>query len=205
MTESTKETTSQAPESTTNGETTNTTETVKNPEAVLAKNKELLGTLKQIKTEAEELKAWKKEQELKEQQAKGDLEGVINKLREENNTLKGELNDTRKGYASKSIEDQIKQAAISKGCVNADKLMRLLTKDQLSTVQVGDDFRVNNDDLGRLVEELEKEHSDIGLFKKQNVNINHVTGDLKKGMSSDKRIEKMTANEYMEYIKTLNV
>ena len=179
-------------------------EEVKNPEAVLAKNKELLGRRKSTKSELEELRNWKKEQELAEQQRNGDLEGVINALREENNTLKSNLTETKRGYATKSVEDQIKSAARAKGCVNADKLMRLLTKDQLSTVQVGDDFRVNGDDLTRLMDDLEKEHSDIGLFKKGNVNINTVTGELNKSTSGT-NTDNMSSAEYMEYIRTLNL
>lgn len=198
-----QEPTAQSQEPTVN-ESNQATETVRNPEAVLAKNKELLGNLKQTKSELEELRNWKKDLELEQQQAKGDLEGVINKLREENNALKSDLTNTKRGYASKSIEDQIKQAAIGKGCVNADKLMKLITRDQLSTVQVGEDYRVNSEDLGRLVDELEKEHSDIGLFRSKSVNINHVTGDFKQGMvSMEDKVKKMSADEYQAYITTM--
>ncbi len=182
-----------------------TQEPVRNPEAVLAKNKELLGKLSDVNKKLEELSNWKKDRELDDKQKQGDLEGVITSLRDELATTKQELTDTKRGYASKSVEDQIKQAAISKGCVNADKLMKLLTKEQLSTVQVGDNFSVNKDDLTRLVDELEKEHSDIGLFKKTNVNINNVTGDLNKnlGDAKNKKIEEMSASEYQAYLSTV--
>lgn len=162
-------------------QTTDHADTVEKPEKKLSleMHRKLLDEKKKVQAELNELKAWKEEQDLAKKQAEGKHLEVIEALREENKKMKGKLNETTQNYAYSKFEDQIKLEASRQGCVNPDKLMRLLTKDQMKSVQMSDDFKVNSEDLNRLMENLKQEHQDIGLFKKKNVNVNNVTGEFK--------------------------
>lgn len=173
---------------------------VKNPDAVLAKNKELLGKLNTSKAELEELREFKKSIALSEEEKKGNYEGVIKSLREENESLKGEVKNVRKTTAYTKFEDQIKSAATKEGCVNPDKMMRLITKEQISSVEIDDKFNVNGDDMKRLMDSLKEEHSDIGLFKSQNVNINTIGGHIK---AEVKTAKDMSKDELIAALKSL--
>jgi len=197
MTVETTEATLQTQEITSQ-ESNQQTEIVSNPDAVLAKNRELLGKTKKLKDELAEMQEWKRQQELADQERKGDLQGVIESLREENSKLKTEKGEVQKNYAFTTFSEQIKRAAAKEGCTNPDKLLKLMTAEQMKSVEVDDSFRVNGDDLTRLMDTLKEEHSDIGLFKRQNVNIHTVTGQAK---VEDKTIANMSKEEIMAYAR----
>lgn len=205
MTEVSTETASQTTAPAANVENQQTeTVLVKNPEAVLAKNAQLLAEKKKVETQLHEALEWRKQQEQAEQEKKGDFQGVISSLREELQMVKSEKADMHKNIAYKTFEDQIKSAAVSRNCANPDKLMRLMTKEQMASVEVdGESYKVNSDDLTRLMDTLEDEHKDIGLFGKKNINLTNVTGNFNK--SVDSGVSKMNADQYMEHIKTLNL
>jgi hypothetical protein len=148
-------------------------ESVRNPEAVLAKNRQLKAELDAKRKEAEELAEWKKERELEQEEKKGNFESVINQLREENKALKTEMITDKKTRAFERFESQVKSAAREAGCQSPDKLMRLLTKEQMQMVQL-EDGKANSDDLANLIGLLKEEHKDIGLFKDKKVNFNPV-------------------------------
>lgn len=95
------------------------------------------------------------------------------KHEELNKTLKQQLMETEKKlkekeakYAWNMVSSQIKQEASRLGCANPDKLLKLLDKDDLNTLEVRDDFSVNRDDLARL---LDKAKQDNDFLFRQNI------------------------------------
>jgi hypothetical protein len=139
--------------------------------------------------------------ELEKKQADGNKDEVIQQLRSKLEEAENGQQKLKHQYAWTTLEGQIKSAAAQKGCVNPDKLIRLLDENDLKAIEVDDSFKVNNDDLDRLLDKAKKDHSDIGLFGKKQVNVNDVTPKPVK--HKEKKVEEMTASELKEYIKTL--
>lgn len=135
----------------------------------------VMGTLKKRESELNEVRSRLENIELEKKQAEGNKDEVIQELRSKLTEAEKAQQKIKHTYAWNTLEGQIKTAAVQQGCVNPDKLIRLLEEDDLKAIEVGDDFRVNSDDLTRLVEKAKKDHSDIGLFGKKNVNVNDVT------------------------------
>jgi len=125
-----------------NGETS--TEEVKNPDAVLKKNRELLAKLKaeqeRNRENAEKLEAL--EQEKLAQAGKKDelIESLKKQVKEREEKVKG-LTQT---FALKSVNAQVLEAARAMGCEKPDVVMKLA---DLSDVTVGDDFSVDQEAL----------------------------------------------------------
>tara|TARA_R110001632_G_scaffold52197_4_gene129716 strand:+ start:3342 stop:3938 length:597 start_codon:yes stop_codon:yes gene_type:complete len=167
-----------------------TTETVtaevRNPDAVLAKNRELLGKNKQYKDELDALRDFKSNQELAEKEAKGQHQEVIASLRQQLEETKKTSAEEKKQFAYSKFETQLKSKAQVEGCVNPDKLIKLMTAEQIKSVEMDEMFNVNGDDLTRLMGELKDEHSDIGLFGKMKVNSTSVNSVMTQGESEPK-------------------
>lgn len=161
----------------------------------------VLGTLKKRESELDEVKTRLESIELDKKQAEGNKDEVITDLRSRLQSLESEKSTLRSKYAWNSLEGQIKSEAVRSGCVNPDKLVRLLEEDDLKSIEVDDSFKVNQDDLSRLIEKAKKDHSDIGLFGKKKVNVNDVSPKPVKHES--KKVEDMTSAELREHIKSL--
>lgn len=188
---------SQSPEDT-KTESVNQDKTEKRPS--YESYRELLGEKKELQQKYRELKAWREEVDLKEKEQQGKHKEVIDSLRSENKKLKDDLLMKTKSFAYSKFEEQIKYEAAKNNCVNPDKLMKLLTKDQIKSVQVDDTFKVNKDDLTRLMNDLKDEHKDIGLFKNTNVNVNNVTGDFK---AEKQDLTKMSKDDIISRLRSL--
>jgi hypothetical protein len=161
----------------------------------------VMGTLKKRESELNEVRSKLESIELEKKQAEGNKDEVINQLREKIANSEKEKQSLQSKFAWNSLEGQIKSQAMKAGCVNPDKLIRLLDDDDLKAIEVDDSFKVNNDDLTRLIEKAKKDHSDIGLFGKKQVNVNDVSPKPMK--QNEKKVEEMTASELKEYIKSL--
>ena len=130
-------------------------------------------------------------------QNEGRKDDVINELRKELGETKKSLETKDKSYAYNVLSGQIKTEALKQGCVNPEKLIRLLDPSELKGIEVDEDFFVNTDDLQRLIGKAKEEHSDIGLFKNKHVNINDVTPS----MIPNKSTNEMSSSELKEYAR----
>jgi len=63
-----------------------------------------------------------------------------------------------------SITSQLKATLASQGCVNPEKAIKLIDREELKSVEVDENYRVSEADVSRIVEHLKKDNSDIGLF-----------------------------------------
>lgn len=136
-------------------------EQVKDPGAVLKKNRELLAKLKaeQEKAKAAHEKLEQLEQEQLAHAGKKDelIESLKKQVREKDEKLKG----VTQTFALKSVNSQVIDAARAMGCEKPEVIMRLA---DLSDVTVQDDFTV---DQTALKAALDKVKSDLPeLFKK---------------------------------------
>ncbi len=176
---------------------------IKNPDGVFAKNKELLGKNKALKEELDELRNFKMNQELAEKEQRGQHTEVISSLRQQLTEAKETSLNREKNFAFSQFQTQLKAKAQLEGCVNPDKLVRLMTKEQISKVEVDEHFTVNGDDLSRLVDELKEEHKDIGLFKNKGMKVDSVSGSMSQVMDSKSGKVELTKEETIARLKQL--
>lgn len=152
------------------------------------------------KEEAKKLQEQMRERELEEQKAKGDLEGALKRLEEENQTLKHDIAKDRVRNAKSRIEDEVKRVAMQKGCKDVDAFYRLIDNEDLSKVELdGESLRVNKQDAELLVEANMKKFEHIGLFGAKNVRI----VDGSPGTKVDTKVEPKTEQDYISnYMKS---
>lgn len=145
---------------------------IENPEAFMAKQKEILAELKAEREKRKELENFKKDLEQKELEKNGQYEDVIKQLKEERDNLAAEKDKKIKDFAYRRFQDQIISTAKEQGCVKPDLLLKLMTEDQMKSVSIDDNFDIDKKELGSLMENLKKEYADIGLFKSGKINHN---------------------------------
>lgn len=154
----------------------------------------VLGEKKRTASENAELKAQLDAYKQAEMESKGQQAEVIASLRTQLEKERATKEKLEKTYAWNSVVGQIKSEAVKHGCVDSDKFVKLLGQDQLSGIEVGEDFTVNNEDLSRIIEQGIKDNSNIGLFQTKTVNINNVNASgVKK--AAPKSIDEMSKEE----------
>ncbi len=162
--------------------------------------KRVLDEKKRQQEKLKELEDFRAKVEMEEKERQGKHAEIIESLRAENQKLKSEFEQKTQTFAYSKFEDQIKSFAVNEGCVNPDKLMRLLTKEQIKSVEIADNFIVNQDDLKRLMDGLKDEHSDIGLFRNKQANFTPVTGSTKAAKVS---LDEMSKEDIIAQLKNL--
>ena len=176
--------------------TTETKSEVKNPDAVLAKNRELLAKNAELKSSIEELMTFKQQMEQQKLEKEGNLSQLVDSLRTQLNEAKEETKKVKKSYAVTSVTDQIKTLAKENGCVRPDVLLGL-GGDYLSQIQVDDNFKVNLEDAKMVIDKMKEDFKDIGLFKSKDVN--HTPANLTNIKTEKKGIEDMSKEELLQY------
>lgn len=143
-----------------------------------------------------------KEYEQRDLESKGKHEEVISSLRDQVRNLQGEVAKRDKAYVMSKVEGAIKTKALAAGCLNPDKLLRLLDGDKINSLEVNDRYEVSEQDVDFLVSEAKKENE--FLFKKSRANV--VDGDPvgQPKIALAKPVEKMTNEELEAEIKRLH-
>lgn len=142
-----------------NGETN--TEEIKNPEAVLKKNRELLAKLKAEQDKAKSIQEKLDQIEQEKLAQAGKKDELIDALKTKAKTLEDQYKQATQTFALKSVNSQVLDAARAMGCEKPEVIMKLA---DLSSVTVNDDFSV---DTEALKSALEKVREDVpALFKK---------------------------------------
>ena len=134
--------------------------------------------------------------------AEGKKDDVIKSLRDQLEQSNSKLKETTSTFAWNTVQGQIKTEAKANGCVNPDKLIRLLSPEKLKAIEVDDNYNVNGDDLKRIIEEAKAEHSDIGLFSQRKATVHDVPGNA---VIDTKQVpmDKMTSEQIIAELKKL--
>jgi hypothetical protein len=117
-----------------------------------------------FKDKAAELENRLKQYELKEEEAKGNLQAVIQKLKDENRELKQTHAQSKVMFAEGKLEESIKSLASQKGCKDVDTFYKLIDKTDLEIVSLDDKFNANKEDIQSLVENYSKKYEHLGFF-----------------------------------------
>ncbi len=169
------------------------TEQVRNPEAVLNKNRELLGINKKLSGRLAELESMVKATEQEKLSAQGKKDEVIESLRDEISQLKGKIKQKDEAYSWNTIESQVKQYAVKEGCVDPEKLIRLIDDVDFESLDVDSRFRINQDDLSRLVSKAKKDNH--FLFDGQKADVDDLTPTTRIEKKKTKSLDDMSSEE----------
>ncbi len=178
---------------------------VKNPEAVLAKNRALLDNLAKTKARLNELEEYKQTQEMAVEERKGNYEGVISQLKEKVRTLEADNKTIESRYANTFLNEAIKNTAMAKGIkgTHLDAFMRLVDPQAKNVVEferTADSIRVNETDVNNLVDDHLKRYSDV--FKRT---VKVADGNPTPRMDNSSRpafdLSKASAAETLAYLK----
>lgn len=96
-------------------------------------------------------------------QAEGKKDELISHLQDKLSAVEKKLETSNKSYAWNTLTGAIKREAIKNGCTDADKLIRLMSDDDLKSISVGEDFSIGTDSLKSVIEKNKTEN--FFLFK----------------------------------------
>jgi hypothetical protein len=89
-------------------------------------------------------------------EAQGKVAEVKDRLAKENLGLKKQLEEKEKSYAWSIVSKTIKNAVIQNGGVEADDLLRVLSKDDLALVSVKDGYEVDDESLNAFIKTVKE-------------------------------------------------
>lgn len=98
----------------------------------------------------------------------GKLQELLESYKKKTTELEQRLEKTNKSYAWNTLTGEIKREASSLGCKDPDKLIRLMSDDDLRAIEVGENFSINRASLMEVLEKNRKEnHFLFGSSSKQ--------------------------------------
>lgn len=135
---------------------------IKDPKAVLAKNRELLAEVAKIKAEKLALQNERDAAELAKVEATGNKDAVIETLRKQAKDAEEKRVADSKRFGKKTVNDQLVSAALQMGAEKPELVLRLV---DTASIGIDDDYQV---DSAALKAALGKVKEDVpALFKKQ--------------------------------------
>ncbi len=123
--------------------------------------KKLLGEKKRRDAQLRDAMSKLEALEQADMESKGKQTELIDSLRKQLSEQQQREKEKDQRNAWNSVKSQITQAALENGCTAPSKLIKLLDKADLDTLQVDDDYSVNRDDLTRLMEKAKKDNEFI--------------------------------------------
>jgi hypothetical protein len=128
--------------------------------------KKVLGEAKNAKERARQLEAELEAKKNAELEAQGNYQEIIDNLKAKTLDIESKYRKERENTLWKDVTGAIKNEATRAGCINPDKLIRLLDKSDFETLQA-DDGQIRQESVQQLIERAKKE--DYYLFTKGNV------------------------------------
>lgn len=90
--------------------------------------------------------------------AEGNKDKVIDELKKQNQQIKSEFEKTKQTYTWSTLTSEIKREASKNGCKDPDKLLRLMSDEDLRSLEIGEDFSIDSGSLKELIEKNRKEN-----------------------------------------------
>lgn len=130
--------------------------------------KKVLAEKKALQQKIDAKKREDEERELKEQEEKGNLQAVNEALRKRLSETENNLKSVKEQNAFEKFSGHVKAKASALKCHDPDTLVNLLTANDISSVEVDDNFVPVSDDLDRLMDNVKGKYP--YMFGKANVN-----------------------------------
>lgn len=166
---------------------------IKDPKAVLDKNRELLGKNKNLSTQNKELQDKLAQIEQEKLSAEGKKDELIESLKKK----VSDLESNTKNLGWNMVSSQIAVEAAKRGCVNTNTLMKVIDFQNASINT--DDFSIAQDDVKTILDNAMKDHE--YLFKK------NVTPPKDGGVGNSTPtvdLKKMTTEQLKDEYRKLN-
>lgn len=105
-------------------------------------------------------------------QAEGKKDELINALRKQTQELEAKYKQSQASYTWNVVGAQIKAELAARGVSNPEKALhyaKAVHRDDLATIQVGEDYTVERNDLQRFVDKFLNENQDMGFVSRVKV------------------------------------
>lgn len=173
---------------------------VKNPDAVLRKNRELLGSNKKLKDQLTELTDRLKAIESEKLSAQGKKDEQIQLLAKQLGDAQTKAKKMEAHFAYQVVTNKVKAKADQLGCRNSDHLIRSIDLSNLS-VDAENGFAVADEEINEVLTEAKKSYPYMFEDKTKTVKDRPpVNGAVK----TKKPVTQMTREEIMAQIKSLS-
>jgi phage shock protein A len=144
-----------------------------------------------------------KQFELADQEQKGNLQKVIDKLKTENKELKTKYSQDRYQYAVSKIEDSVKLTAQRLGCKDPDTFYRLIDSEEIKGIEVDERFNASKKDIEEVVTKAMKKYEHLGFFEKKVNVVDRAPSAVND--TKTKPLDKMDVSEILEMGKKLGL
>lgn len=131
---------------------------------VVRDNKKLQARFKEVEQTLNEKLKLIDDFEKGELESQGKKDELIAKLKKELGDKDAQLKEKTNTFAYERLKDQIRAEAVKAGCVNPEKLFKLLDPSDLRGIKLNDRFSADENEIKSLVDKAKEDHSDIGLF-----------------------------------------
>jgi len=134
--------------------------------------KKAVNQYKSAKSEADSLRAKLQQYEEEKLESQGRKDEVIASLRKQLGELDDKYRGSQRSYTWNVVGAQIKSELAAKGVRNPEKALKYAKaahKDDLSAIEVDEDYNVNHQDLSRFVDKFLMENQDMGFVSKVGV------------------------------------
>lgn len=128
-------------------------------------HRKLLSQRKKDKELLEDMANKLKSYEQKEMEAAGQQQKLIEALRKEAHEAKMEAKKVKQNFAWSNMESQLVSLAKDQGCSLPELLLRGMDDDDFQSIEVDENFKVNQEDAMRFIEKGKAKYS--SLFKTQ--------------------------------------
>ena len=155
---------------------------------VLSENKKYKSKLSDVE---DRLKAYE-ERELEQQ---GKYQDLVKALREENSKLKSAVDERDQVYSWSKRSESLKHQAEREGCHQAEHLLRLMSDEQLQSIEIDDDYNPVQEDIVRVISEFKANPEFDYLFKKRAPSVDTVTPNSKFVKDAPKTLKDLSMRE----------
>lgn len=165
--------------------------------------KKALDQRHRFKEENAALKAQLEQTKQAELEAEGKLKEKADYWKTKAVELEEKYSKTQAQYGWNQVKAQLSSELTKAGCVDSDVAISLIDKTELNSVEVNDDFTVNQQDLNRIVDSLKKDQrtQKIRLFGKP-VGVNDmVPAHDNKFKEPKKDLSELSHDELLEELK----
>jgi hypothetical protein len=133
--------------------------------------------------------------------AEGNKDKVIEELKKQNQQIKSEFEKTKQSYTWSTLTGEIKREAMKNGCKDPDKLLRLMSDEDLRSLEIGENFSIDPGSLREIIEKNKKENH--FLFESSPKSAIPGNPGKKPPVESDKDIKSMTLDELKSVYKQM--
>lgn len=160
--------------------------------------KKVLSEAKSAKEKARQLEAELEAKRQAELEAKGNYQEIIDSLKRQKEELETKYRTTVEKTQWERVTGSIKNEAVKAGCLNPDKLIRLLDKHDFETLRA-EDGEIRAESLNQLLEKAKREND--FLFKRGNVQVNDAVPANNPPIAREKSVSEMSKAERIEALK----